>query len=48
VLDNEPSLEIRERARERLRKILLEHEPEPLSPEIQLEFSKILDKAENG
>jgi trimethylamine--corrinoid protein Co-methyltransferase len=48
VLDDKPPLEIRERARERFRKILLEHEPEPLSLEIQLELSKILNIAEKG
>ena len=48
VLDDKPPLEIRERARERLRKILLEHEPDPLSQEIQLEISKILEIAEKG
>ncbi|HDD62483.1 MAG TPA: hypothetical protein ENF22_08165 [Chloroflexi bacterium] len=46
VLDDKLPLEIRDRARETLRKILLEHEPEPLSPEIQLEISKILNSAE--
>ncbi|HDD56292.1 MAG TPA: hypothetical protein ENG59_08630 [Chloroflexi bacterium] len=48
MLDDKPPLEIRERARERLRKILLEHEPDPLSQEIQLEISKILEIAEKG
>ena len=48
VLNDNPPLEIRERARERFRKILLEHEPEPLSLEIQLELSKILNIAEKG
>jgi len=48
VLDDKPPIEIRERARERLRKILLEHEPEPLSPEILLEFSKLINNAEKG
>jgi len=48
AMDDKPPLEIRERARERFRKILLEHEPEPISQEILLEFSKLINNAEKG
>lgn len=46
LIDKKPQPEIRERARETFRKIFKEHQPEPLSPEIQEEFLKIIKQAE--
>jgi trimethylamine--corrinoid protein Co-methyltransferase len=46
VMGESPPIEIRERARERLQKILREHQPEQLSTKIQVELSRIISFAE--
>jgi trimethylamine--corrinoid protein Co-methyltransferase len=48
IMDNKPQIEIRERAKETFRKILKEHQPEPLKPEVQDELRKILEHAESS
>jgi trimethylamine--corrinoid protein Co-methyltransferase len=45
-MDDRSSQDTRERARERFRTILQEHQPEPLTSEVQVELKKILEYAE--
>lgn len=47
TMGNQPSPDIRERARTTFRKILKEHQPQPLEHGIQLELQSILRTAEN-
>ena len=48
IMDDSPPIEIREQAREVFRTILKEHQPDPLAPEVQAEFKKILENIEKG
>lgn len=48
IMDDTPQVEIRERAKETFRKILKEHQPEPLPAEVQAELRKILEIAEGS
>jgi trimethylamine--corrinoid protein Co-methyltransferase len=43
---NQPSPDIRERARATFKKILTEHQPKPLSKDLQIELQSILTAAE--
>ena len=45
VMNGKPQVVIRERAREEFKRIMNEHQPEPLQMEIQLELQKIIELA---
>jgi trimethylamine:corrinoid methyltransferase-like protein len=40
------AMDIRTRAREKLKKILATHQPKPLDPEVQRKLQQIVDEAE--
>jgi len=42
VMGDQQPIEIKERARERMQKILTDHQPEPLAAEIEAELSKVI------
>jgi trimethylamine--corrinoid protein Co-methyltransferase len=46
AMDNQPLPDIRERARESLEKILIEHQPDPLPKDVQVELQSIMKAAE--
>jgi trimethylamine--corrinoid protein Co-methyltransferase len=48
TMSNQPSPDMRERARATFRRILKEHKPEPLSQDIQVEIRRILKLAEES
>ncbi|MGB2963127.1 MAG: trimethylamine methyltransferase family protein [Anaerolineales bacterium] len=48
VMDDKSQIKIRQRAQEIFRNILKEHQPEPLAAEVQIEFRKILEYAEDS
>jgi len=48
IMDGKSQVEIRERAKETFKNILKEHQPEPLSAEVQAELGKILEIAEGS
>jgi trimethylamine:corrinoid methyltransferase-like protein len=45
-MDHQPPPDIRERAKESFEKILLEHRPDPLPQDIQVELQNIMKAAE--
>lgn len=47
MMANKPAVEIRERAKETFRKILKEHQPDPLDADIQVELGNIIKYAES-
>jgi trimethylamine--corrinoid protein Co-methyltransferase len=47
MMDDKPQSDIRQRARHRFEKILIEHQPEPLPEDIQVELQSIIKAAES-
>jgi len=48
IMDDKPQIDIRDRAKAEFKRILKEHQPEPLAAEIQVELGKIIEYAKGS